>query len=111
MQRALFVGTLYLMAIVLMYSCSAIPIREGAAIEIVNEKPQGNCKMLGEVVGSQGSWITGSWTSNKNLMAGARNDLRNQAAAMGGNVVYVQSSSRAVGEKNTTLFGTVYRCQ
>lgn len=113
MRRALFVGTLYLMAIVLIYSCSVVPIREGAVIEIVNEKPQGNCKMLGEVSGSGGSF-----KSKKNMMASARNDLRNQAAIMGGTVVYVQnvsedfrSSGGISGTADITIFGMVYRCQ
>ena len=116
MQRALYAITLSLTAIVLMSGCAATPIREGAAVEIVNEKPQGNCKALGEIIGSQGNWVSGGWTSNSNIMAGARNDLRNKAAAMGGTVVYVQNVSNAsawgsTGTTNTTIVGVVYRCQ
>ncbi|EAA9593782.1 DUF4156 domain-containing protein, partial [Salmonella enterica] len=30
-------------------------------------------------MGSQGNWFTGDVTSNKNLVIGARNELRNEA--------------------------------
>lgn len=41
-------------------------------------------------MGSQGNWFTGDVTSNKNLVIGARNELRNEAYKLGANVVYVQ---------------------
>lgn len=90
--------------------------REGAQVELTNEKPQGDCKFLGEAVGSQGNVITGDITSNKELMVGARNDLRNKAADMGGNVVWVQNLSNASawgssGTTNTTVVGQVFNCK
>ena len=97
--------------------CAAIQATpEGAKVELVNEKPTGNCKALGEVIGSQGNQFTGDLTSNEDLLLGARNDLRNKAAALGGNVVYVQYLSnstawRSAGTTNTTLLGQVYKCQ
>lgn len=39
---------------------------------------------LGEVAGSQGNWITGAYTSDKNLLVGARNDLRNETFELDG---------------------------
>jgi starvation-inducible outer membrane lipoprotein len=101
----------------LLAGCSAIEATPaGAAVELVNDRPQGKCKALGETVGSQGNWFTGDYTSNKNLMIGARNDLRNQAAAMGGNIVHVQNLSNTnshvgLGTTNTTVVGMVYNCQ
>ncbi|WP_131701662.1 DUF4156 domain-containing protein, partial [Enterobacter hormaechei] len=76
---------------------------------------------LGEVTGSQGNFFTGGWTSNSNLETGARNDLKNQAYSMGGNVVVIltqragQTGSAYFGsgssqQTNVTLSGTVYRC-
>ena len=97
--------------------CAATPATEkGAQVELTNEKPKGNCKSLGEVLGSQGNWWTGDYTSNENLMLGARNDLRNRAAALGGNVVHVQNLSNtnaweSLGTTNTTIVGQVYQCQ
>ncbi|WP_085277142.1 DUF4156 domain-containing protein [Pseudogulbenkiania subflava] len=97
--------------------CSAIPVRpEAAFVEIVNEPPpKASCKFLGEVVGSQGNWFTGDYTSNKNLLIGARNDMRNQAYELGGNVVYIQDMKNtnawgSLGTTNTTAVGRAYRC-
>ncbi|MEZ5706009.1 MAG: DUF4156 domain-containing protein [Burkholderiaceae bacterium] len=55
---------------------------KGATVEIVTERPTG-CRLLGEAVGKQGNAFTGDFISNENLMIGARNDLKNKAAAMG----------------------------
>ena len=105
------------LSVLLLVGCSAISMTpEGRSVELVTEKPVGNCKPLGDVVGSQGNWFTGDYTSNKNLLIGARNDLRNKAAEMGGNFVWVQDSSntnawRSKGTSNTTVLGVVYRCE
>lgn len=88
--------------------------QEGASVELVTARPTG-CKALGEVVGKQGNVFSGDFTSNENLMVGARNDLRNKAAAMGGNVVHVQNTLNAThpyssGAVSTTMVGTVFAC-
>ena len=104
-------------AIIILSACAAIEATpNGALVELVNDKPQGDCRALGEIVGSQGNFFTGNYTPNKNLMMGARNDLRNQAASMGGNLVHVQNVSNASahgswGTSNTTVVGMVYKCQ
>ena len=100
----------------LLIGCSAIATTpEGNSVELVTEKPTGNCKPLGDAVGSQGNWFTGDYTSNKNLLIGARNDLRNKAAKRGGNTVWVQDKANTnawggKGTSNTTVLGVVYRC-
>lgn len=98
--------------------CSAIATMPGAEkVELVNEKPDtGKCEFLGEVVGSQGNWATGDYTSNKDLIIGARNELRNEAYKLGGNIVHVQdmknsSAYGAMGTTNTTAIGKAYRCK
>ena len=101
----------------LVIGCSATPVTpEGSAVELLTEKPTGNCKPLGDAVGSQGNWLTGDYTSNKNLLIGARNNLRNKAAKMGGNYVWVQNLANtnaweSRGTTNTTVLGVVYRCE
>ena len=104
------------MFVILACSCSSIPILPGAErIEIVNELPnKSQYIFLGEVVGSQGTWITGDWTSNENLIIGARNELRNKALALGGDIVVIQSSDStnaygSSGTTNTTIVGKVYK--
>ena len=74
-----------------------------------------NCKYLGEIVGSQGNWFTGDFTSNKDLVIGARNELRNEAHKLGANIVYIQDMKNtnkfhSLGTTNTTAIGKAYKC-
>ena len=95
--------------------CSATPVsQQGARVEITTERPNG-CKMLGEVVGSQGNVFSGDFTTDRALMEGARNDLRNKTAAMGGNVVQIQHSLNSThpysaGAVKSTLIGVAFAC-
>ena len=57
----------------LLVGCSAAPLNPQATqVELHTEKPSGACKSLGEAVGDQGNWVTGDFTSNKDLLLGAR---------------------------------------
>lgn len=102
-------------AVGLLAACSATPVTsQGAAVEVVTERPA-NCRTLGEVTGSQGNVFSGDFTSDQTLMQGARNDLRNKAAAMGGNVVQLQNSHNSThpysaGAIKSTLIGVVFAC-
>lgn len=108
-----------LVGISLLSGCSATSINEqGQKVVIVQSMPQeyaGRCQFLGEVVGSQGNWLTGSWTPNKNIALGARNDLRNEAAKLGANVVVLTDTINSTDEdnalENITNIGRAYRCQ
>jgi len=97
--------------------CAATKVtREAQIVEIVNEKPDTDkCKFIGEIIGSQGNWFTGDFTSNKNLVIGARNELRNEAYKLGANIVYIQdmkntNADGSLGTTNTTAVGKAYRC-
>ncbi len=107
----------YLVAIVLMAcACSAINVQRGAQlVRVTNTEPGRECKFLGDVTGSQGNRFTGGFTSDANLETGARNDLKNKAFELGGNVVYVltqreSQTGNSRDRKNVTLSGNVYRC-
>lgn len=91
-------------------SCSSNTIIEEAnTIEIVYEKPDpAICKYISEIVGSQGNWLTGEFTSDKSLVQGARNELRNETFKLGGNLVYVQDASNTFF--NNTAIGKAYLC-
>ena len=84
---------------------------------ILKEAPDAErCRLLGEVAGSQGNWFTGAYTSDKNLLVGARNDLRNETFKLGGNTVHIQHVSNsgryeASGNANTTIIGNAYDCK
>lgn len=103
-------------AAVALAGCSAISVAPNASsVQLSNERPGTSCRYIGEATGSQGNFWTGDYTSNKNLMEGSRNDLRNKASAMGGNYVWVQNVANAqahgsLGTTNTTVVGNVYGC-
>ena len=57
-------GFVVFAAIILLSARSVIQTTpDGALIELVNDKPQGNCRALGEAVGPQGNFFTGDYTS------------------------------------------------
>lgn len=103
-------------AIAAVAGCSAIPVAPTASqIPVLTEKPSGSCRMLGEAIGSQGNSFTSGLTSDVKLIEGARNQLRNKAAAMGGNYVWLQGSNMTArgngpGANNSTVVGVVYSC-
>ena len=87
------------------------------SVRITHNEPGGGCTYLGGVSGSQGDFVRGAITSNADLETGARNDIKNRAAAMGGNLVYLltqragQTGSKdRLEQTNVTLSGNVYRC-
>ncbi|HAE8132428.1 DUF4156 domain-containing protein [Salmonella enterica] len=103
-------------------ACSANSLNYGAEqVRVMTSEPGKECSYLGDITGSQGNFFTGGWTSNSNLEAGARNDLKNKAYKMGGNTVVLltqragQTGSSWHGsgsskQTNVTLSGNVYRC-
>ncbi|HAT2046540.1 TPA: DUF4156 domain-containing protein [Legionella pneumophila] len=76
--------------------CAAIPADPQAERVIVspNPAPKG-CKYVGQVVGNQGNFFTGGFTSNRNLEEGAMNDLKNKASKKGAN--YIQLVTNRAG--------------
>lgn len=89
---------------------------DGNRVVILKEIPtQYHCTYKGEIAGAQGNWMTGYWTSNKNLALGARNDLRNEAAKLGANVVVISETLSGTDEsnelKNITHIGRAYICR
>lgn len=107
-----------ILGLLTLMGCSANGvIPEARNIEIVSEEPdRSHCRYMGEVVGSQGNWITGDFTSNKALIVDARNELKNQAYELGGNIIYIQllkntNAYKSLGTTNTTAIGKVFKCQ
>lgn len=101
----------------LLAGCMANSVTEqGQQVVIVQSLPSRyECTYKGEVVGSQGNWFTGGWTSNRNLALGARNDLRNEAAKLGANVVVITETINATDDENSleniTHVGRAYICR
>ena len=119
----------YLIATILsvtLVGCSAIPLEPEAQKIVVspNQVPTG-CKYLGQVVGNQGNFFSGGYTSNKNLEEGAMHDIKNKASKLGANYVQlittragstgsISGSSSGFGggssQTNVTNLGNAYRC-
>lgn len=122
MKKTLAPAILAATATLLLVGCAATPVSPQAAKVLVspNAAPQG-CHYLGQIVGNQGNFFTGGFTSNKNLQVGAMNDLKNQAGQMGAN--YVQLVANVAGstgsmsdgsggmqQTNITATGNAYKC-
>ena len=107
--------------------CSSIEVvQEASMVRLTHNEPDlKECRFLGDVTGNQGDFFLGVFTSNQNLETGARNDIKNKASALGGNVVYLLTnragqSGNVWGEDgdlsggsqqtNVTLSGNVYHC-
>lgn len=107
------------LAAVFVSGCSSIPLEPHATKVVVStNKPPKGCKYIGQVVGNQGNFFTGEWTSNRNLEAGAMNDMKNQTIKLGGNYVQLVttragstgSHGGAMQQTNVTNVGNAYVC-
>ena len=107
-----------LLVIISLAACAATPLHPGAGkVRLTNQEPD-SCKFLGDVTGSQGNQFTGELTSNSTMETGARNDIKNKARAMDGNVVHLLTQRAGVTgahggssyQSNVTLTGNVYSC-
>ena len=87
----------------------------GSQVRFVENQPGSECQLLGQVTGTQSNWLSGG-NNESSSMRGAANDLRNKAAAMGGNVIFGASSpSETVLSSfvpdDSKMIGQVYKCQ
>src|SRR3990172_10724938 len=70
-------------------ACMPKPLEAGAEnVRMVNAAPAG-CRRVGTVQGRQGGLVTGDMTPARDLDRGARNDLRNEAFALGADTVEI----------------------
>lgn len=111
-----------LILISIVTGCSSIALEQGAnKVRLTHNEPGKECQYLGDITGSQGDFFTGAFTSNEDLETGARHALKNKAAKLGGNVIYMLT--QRAGETgnyadnfggsqqtNVTLTGNVYHC-
>ena len=87
----------------------------GQSVRFVEDKPGAECQLIGTATGKQSNWLSGQHGEEGGSMRGAANDLRNQAAAMGGNVLYgVSSPSQGMLSSfvptASEMNGQVYKC-
>ena len=104
-----------LTALITLSGCAATELRPDAQrVRILTSPPNSDCKQLGDVTGGQGNFFTGYYTSNSNLQTGAINDLKNKAAAIGGNALLILSNTPGLysGTQTTlTATGAVFTCK
>ena len=97
-----------LFPIAFLSACAAKQASPGAERIFVSENPPpAGCVYMGEVQGSQGNFWTAEFTSDRNLLSGARNEMRNQALSVGANYVMIETQSHS---HNTTQYslGSTY---
>ena len=85
------------------------------SVRFVEDKPGSECQLLGTATGEQSNWMSGQHGEEGGSMRGAANALRNQAAAMGGNVIYGVSSPTqgmlsSFVPTASQMNGQVYKC-
>jgi hypothetical protein len=105
-----------LSAIALLAGCSTTHQLDAAGqqVKFTDSKPGKECQLIGDVTGTQSNWLSGSGGDGSS-MRGAANDLRNKAAAMGGNTIYganspTQSFVSSFVPVDSKMVGQVYKC-
>jgi hypothetical protein len=87
----------------------------GQNVRFVEDKPGTECQLVGTATGKQSNWLSGQQGEEGGSMRGAANALRNQAATMGGNVIYGVSSPTqgmlsSFVPTDSEMIGQVYKC-
>jgi len=93
--------------IIFISACAAKQASPGAEQVFVSDRPAPEgCHFVGEVQGSQGNFWTAEFTSDRNLLTGARNEMRNQALSLGANYVEIETQSHSNNDGRYSLGGT-----
>ncbi len=88
-------------------ACAAKEVHPGADKVIVSQQPPpSGCLFVGEVRGSQGNFWTAEFTWDKNILTGARNEMRNQVLVMGANYIMIETQSHSNNTAYRSLGGT-----
>ncbi len=84
---------------------------EAAQIKMLNFEPTA-CQLLGEVYGTQGNIVTGLFTTDEELIAGAKNDIRNNALALGADSLLITRTNPNRTERLDfySFYGKAYKC-
>ena len=104
---------LNVLLLVLLVGCSAknVLTPEAKNVRMYDTLPTNmHCKYIDEIMGSEADMFTFVLMSNKDMTAGARADLRNQAIKLGGNSVEIQSAD-FMYTSSTVFIGHVYSCR
>lgn len=103
MKRA--VVCVFSLGVLSMGGCLAQLNAAGAGVKLSKAEPITGCRELGIVHGSGGG---AAYTSSEDKMQSAQNDIRNRAAAMGGNYVVMDVMGGDIS--GLTLSGRAFQC-
>ncbi|CAH1584962.1 DUF4156 domain-containing protein [Vibrio rotiferianus] len=78
-------------------------------IRIDNQFNPEQCEYLGELTGSEGHWYSYLFFTNDAMMQGAMVDLKNNAAKLNADTVYMISPQDFT--TSFSVLGTAYQCQ
>ncbi|WP_325169215.1 DUF4156 domain-containing protein [Yersinia pseudotuberculosis] len=105
-----------LSAVLVLAGCSSSNTLSSAGEQgkFSDTQPGSECQLVGQVTGTQSNWLSGQGGESSS-MRGAANDLRNKAAAMGGNVIYGATSPSetflsSFAPLESKMVGQVYKC-
>ena len=111
---------LMLLALITIAGCAAAPLQvQGAAnVLVTRNSPADECRFVGEVLGSQGNFWTAEFTSDEDLIAGARNRMRDRAFELGANFVQIELENQSHntsdhslgGVYSSVIVGNAYAC-
>jgi len=83
---------------------------QAKSVRLYDELPPNQaCDYIDEIIGDEANMFTFLFMSNHDMTMGARNALRNKAAALGGDTVVIQKSV-FVYTTSTVFVGQVYNC-
>ena len=110
MQRYVMIGGIAL-ALMGCSSPSTLPTASSDDVQIRFDSQfnPDQCEYLGEVTGSEGHWYSYLFYTNDAMMHGAMADLKNNAALLEADTVYMVSPQDFV--TSFSVLGTAYRCQ
>ena len=103
---------IYILVLISIFGCSATNVLEPKASQVrvyLDITKLDQCKYLGEIISSEGTWYNFLFISNHDLTKGSRDNLRNKAYALGGNVVTIENTA-FVYTTSTVYVGNVYHC-
>ena len=95
----------------LLVGCEATPkvATEQSVNFVFSQQELGNCQLKGEVIGSQGNWVSYWFISDRALAQGMMNDMHNQALTLGANTVVWRQMLNF--NLSATAIGQAYFCQ
>lgn len=112
--------SLIVLILISVAGCAAAPLQSqsAASVLVTRNAPSPECAFVGEVLGSQGNFWTAEFTSDEDLIRGARNRMRDKAYNLGANFVQIELENQshntadhsAGGVFSSVVVGNAYSC-